>query len=99
MRDYKVYLPHHRDDQRYKPLVDRVSFVIAVAVFTVMIWFICTALADAVVATAEIEEAQAKSWLAETYQRPLGYRLEYPTADQMERTEAMLRLQPLVREQ
>lgn len=97
MRDYKqVYLPHHRQDGSDR-LVDAVSAVLALAMLVVMVWLICISLVDGVVAQAEADDERAKTWLAETYQRPLAYRLQYPTSEQMERTETMLALQPLVR--
>lgn len=96
MRDYK----HLFDDQDTKQqVVDVVSAGIALVILAIMILLICTALVDSVVLTSEIEEEKAKTWLAQTYDRPLAYRLQYPTIEQMERTEALVQLQPLVREQ
>ena len=96
MRDYKVYLQNHRQEGSNR-LVDAVSAVLALAMLVVMVWLICISLVDGVVAQAEIEDEKAKSWLAHSYDRPLAYRLASPTTEQMERTEALLTLQPLVR--
>lgn len=51
-------------------------------------------LKDAEVTTATIKEVAAAGIV---YSRPAAYRLQSPTADQMDQVEALLVLQPLVR--
>jgi hypothetical protein len=104
MRDYKVYLPHHRDLQflddlrkRDERLVNALAVAASVFALAVLIWLVCVMAVDAVVKTAEMEEEKAKTWLAETYQRPLAYRLASPAAAEMDSLHALRDLQPLVR--
>ena len=95
MRDYKCV---ENELDQLDRLDRRFSLAISLVVLVLLIGLICISCVDAVVATAEIEDEKSKTWLAETYQRPLAYRLASPTVEQMERTEALLTLQPLVRE-
>ena len=91
MRDYKSYLPHHRelqelDNQRLRDdrLVRLMSTSVAVVSLVVLVWLVFMMAADAVVKSAEIQEQFYGKPVAGTYDRPAAYRLATPTADQMD---------------
>lgn len=58
MRDYKCYLPHHRDVSE-PVLVDRGTRVLMVVLFVGLIGLLVHGFVDAIVRTAEIDAAVA----------------------------------------
>lgn len=62
MRDFKVYLPHHRQQQES---VDRVSQFLILALIAGMIWLMCMMFVDALDRTAQIEAAASEARKAE----------------------------------
>jgi hypothetical protein len=92
MRDYKCYLPHHRE---FELMNDKTTNILAALILVLMVWLLCWMFIDAIVKTVESEEEQ-RIYRADTV-RPKAFRMASPTADQMDATEALLQIQPLVR--
>ena len=86
MRDYKVYLPHHRELQRLQDekIIDRTSAVLSLVVLVGLIGLVCYSCVDAVVTSAEIQERFYSAPVAATFERPSAFRLASPTPDQMD---------------
>jgi hypothetical protein len=91
MRDYKCYLPHHRE---FELMNDTTTNVLAAIILVLLVWLACWMFVDAIIVTVETEEEQ-RVFVAES--RAKAFRMASPTADQMDAAEALLVLQPMVR--
>lgn len=94
MRDYKVYLPHHH---QFEPIEDRISLLLAIVVLVLLIGLLCWSCVDGLVKTAEIQDKFYSKPVTATYDRPAAYRLQTPTADQMDHVDALLTVQQVAR--
>ena len=94
MRDYKVYLPHHH---QFEPVGDKTSLFMAAVMLVLLIGLVCWSCVDGLVKTAEIQERFYSQPVTATYDRPAAYRLQTPTADQMDHVEALLTVQQVAR--
>lgn len=92
MKDYKTYLPHHRD--RRERLMDGVCYLLSGLLLAGLIGTTMHGCVEAVVMEAELREQYEPPpvYVQQTYQRPAAYRLQYPTADQMDHLDGMLRV-------
>lgn len=88
MRDCAAELERqNRADER---LVRCLRYAAVAAVFGLVVGVLCHSCVTGIVRTVELEEEQAqRRWLADTYDRPLAYRLSGPTPEQMDRLEAL----------
>lgn len=64
MRDYKCYLPHHREFEEPE-MMDRTSKVLILSLFVMLISLMAYSFVDGLVRTAEIEAALAQARKAE----------------------------------
>lgn len=61
MRDYKVYLPHHREQYEQPQIMDTASKVMVFALTVGIVWLMVFAFWQGLDRTAEIAEAEAKA--------------------------------------
>jgi len=93
MRDYKIYLPHARELEEMRKRDDRfitlVSSSLSVLALVVLVWLVCWAATDSVVKTAEIQQEFYSKPVTATYLKPAAFRLQSPTAEEMDHLHAV----------
>lgn len=57
-----------------------------------LVWLLCQTCVDGIVKTVENDEEQQRKWVAQGYKRPLAYRLQSPTEDQMDSLHGLMRV-------
>ena len=102
MRDYKPYLPHHRDSRLDDlDLAGRKANALQTAAAIVALVILMSVMLHALVRAVEHETVNRQTYSSVTaapeYSRPAAFRKQKPTAEQMEHLEHLLQVSQVVR--